>query len=285
MLKLVYQQNEVIAMIYDGKTSDTTNRETDRFLQINSAGNQNVTGDEITVIRENGRLDYHILLVCGGELVALHRKQPYKLRAGGLVVYAPNEAQSYTLGHGCKTLWCHFGGTVCREVLESCDIESGIYRLSKSKPVVDAFSELVSQFHQPSKMKHTNASLLKLLYCISDAISFSSGSENDNVILPTLTYMAQNYDREITLEELAKSSGYSKSHFEHTFIKTTGTTPMKYLNSIRLKTAYEMVTSTSLPIKDIALSCGFKDALYFSRRFREAYDISPKQLRETYLLR
>ncbi len=86
--------------------------------------------------------------------------------------------------------------------------------------------------------------------------------------------MNANYQKPITLAELAEKAGYSKSRFSHLFSEITGTTPKQYLNNVRLQVSCELL-STGLTVAEIADRCGFNDPLYYSRIFKKKYGLSP----------
>ena len=113
---------------YDGSINDVTNFKTYKYLKINSAGFQNAPRG-YTVIRKKGRLDYHILLITSGSCNVLHNDKTYKLTAGNLVIYAPQEEQKYSFTANSTTMWCHFTGTVSDEIMTDAKLESGIYFL------------------------------------------------------------------------------------------------------------------------------------------------------------
>ncbi len=262
-----------------GNLYDTTNFTTDRYLQINSCGFQNVSAGYM-VIRENGRYDYHILLMNSGTCEVLHKDKLYALTAGNLVIYAPNEKQQYTFRSESTTLWCHFNGTIIKELLESCDVTSGVYFLNSNKIIFEAYSNVIQRFHQPGRERFANASLLELIYSISNSVTHpAQKDQREEIVLPILAYINANYNKQISLDELAKLSGYSKSRFSHIFSEITGVTPMKYLNDIRLKVSCEMLSSTDYHIADIAFSCGFNDPLYYSKMFKNKYNVTPTQYR------
>lgn len=268
----------VIFMLYDGNKFDTTDKKSDRFLEINSCGLQNVKSG-YTVVRKNGRKDYHILLILNGKCSVLHNGRTYGLDSGNFVIYAPNEEQKYTFTAEGTSLWCHFGGSAVAEILDECAIGSGIYFCAESENVSAAFTDMIRNFHLPCKTRLANADLLSLLYHISDTIANPGESDCRNAIIPVLTYISVNYSKKLSLDFLAEMSGYSKSRFSHIFSKAVKTSPIKYQNEIRLKTAYEMLLSTGLPVSEIALSCGFNDVFYFSRLFKKKYGIPPSALR------
>ena len=269
-------------MIYDGNINDTTNFTTNKFLQINSCGFQNTSSD-FCVVRKKGRLDYHILLIDSGMCEVLHNGILYTLNAGNLVLYAPHEEQKYTIKSGSTTLWCHFTGTAVNEILQSCNITSGVYFFNQRKGISEAYAELIKRFHIPGRKDFANASFLELIYNIKDAQLFQNiNEEKHDLLQPVLTYINMNYDKPITVDMLAKQLGYSKSRFSHIFSETMGTTPIKHINDIRLNSACEMLSSTNLSISTIAFNCGFNDPLYFSKLFFKKYKTTPSEYRKSH---
>ena len=262
----------------DGNAKDTTNFTTDKYLQINSCGFQSAS-IPTTVIQKKGRVDYHILLIDSGECEVLHNDKLHMLKRGNLVIYAPNEEQKYSFYSGCSSIWCHFGGTLVEELFNSCNLSSGVYYLNSDRKVSDSFSSLIQRFHMSDRQTLVNASLLELIYHISNASVLSEQSRNSDTITQTLTYININYNKQLSLDELAKIAGYSKSRFAHLFSEIVGMSPIKYQNDIRLKNSCELLTSTNLTIAEIAQSCGFGDPLYFSRIFKKKHKISPTEYR------
>jgi len=264
--------------IWDGNKNDTTNFKVESFLKINSCGFQTLQKGS-TIVRKKGRYDYHFLLINSGECEVLHKGENCTLTSGNLVLYAPYEEQRYTFLTDCTSLWCHFGGHILEELFDSLDMKSGVYFLTPDKKIFDSFSSVIQRFNQPEREKYANASLLELIYEISDA-GFHETGDRSEVILPILTYLNMNYQKDITLEKLAEKSGYSKSRFSHIFSEMTGTTPIKYQNGIRLKVSAEMLLSTNHTVSEIAISCGFSDPLYYSKLFKKAYGVSPTEYRK-----
>ena len=108
--------------IWNGKIKDMTDFATDEFLKVNSCGFQNIT-QPFTVVRENGRQDYHFLLITGGKGEAFHNGKKHPVSAGNLVIYEPNEKQQYLFEKNCTSLWCHFSGTAVEEIFKNQNIK------------------------------------------------------------------------------------------------------------------------------------------------------------------
>jgi transcriptional regulator GlxA family with amidase domain len=59
----------------------------------------------------------------------------------------------------------------------------------------------------------------------------------------------------------------------------TGQTPADYLNSIRLNKSYQYLTQGTYPtVSATARALGFRDTVYFSRKFREHFGILPSEV-------
>lgn len=265
-------------MIYDGNKLDITDYFSNRFLSINSCGYQN-TPIEFSVIRKNGNKNYHIVFVADGNVEVFHKGKSFVLGQGSLVIYAPNEKQFYKRFANSMTLWCHFSGTAVNEILESCNIKSGVYFFKQYANISESFANMIRNYNLPMRSNYAITFLLELLFDISSAIEKMQEKDNKKSIIPILSYININYNKNISLKLLAKKFGYSKSRLSHIFSAATNTTPIKYQKDIRLKTAAEMLLSSNLQVAEIATSCGFEDALYFSKLFKKRYGTSPSEFR------
>lgn len=266
--------------IHDGSVSDRTNFSSDRYLQINSCGFHNILSEQ-TILRRDGRKDYHILMVVNGRSRVWYENAFYDLEKGNFVIYTPGEKQEYINFPGTTTLWCHFCGSIVGEVFDELKLSGGVYFIPPNNNITEVFTDMIRNFHQEERKKFSNAYLLELLYHIADGTKNSYQRKYDKMLVPILTFINANYNKQITLEALAEKTGYSKSRFSHIFSEFTGTTPIKYLNEIRLKNACELLCSTNLTINNIAFSCGFCDQLYFCRQFRKKYNMSPSEYRKS----
>ena len=54
---------------------------------------------------------------------------------------------------------------------------------------------------------------------------------------------------------------------------------MDYVIRLRLKNAATLLEHSSIGITEIAFQCGFNDSNYFSRKFRDMMDVSPRDYR------
>jgi len=92
-------------------------------------------------------------------------------------------------------------------------------------------------------------------------------------------YMKNNYMKELTLESLAKTFGYSPTYLSRMFQKYAKTNYKAYLDSIRLEYAVKELMNTKQGIGEIALNNGFPNSKAFVKVFKKRYGVLPSEYR------
>ncbi|GGD51181.1 AraC family transcriptional regulator [Emticicia aquatilis] len=95
-------------------------------------------------------------------------------------------------------------------------------------------------------------------------------------------YMKANYNKEITLEDIAKIVNMAEVSFSRFIKKCTGKTFVDSLNDIRLGHATRLLIETTFTISEISSKCGYNNLSYFNRVFKKKHEITPKEFRENY---
>jgi transcriptional regulator GlxA family with amidase domain len=105
---------------------------------------------------------------------------------------------------------------------------------------------------------------------------------HDNRIRHALTFIHQNINKKIYLEALATETCVSKDHLIRIFKKATGETPANYITRKKLERAELLLTTTIIPVKNIATELGYDDISYFIRIFRKHSNMSPQEYRNAH---
>ena len=95
-----------------------------------------------------------------------------------------------------------------------------------------------------------------------------------------LSFIRENFDKQITLSDMAKNADMSAKYFGTFFKNMTEKTPMEYLNEYRIEKASRKLLYTDASVTDVAFSCGFNDLSYFIKTFKKIHKISPGQYRK-----
>ena len=135
--------------------------------------------------------------------------------------------------------------------------------------------ELMSILNELSTSK--NLRLLSDETFIDNKISY-----NSRRIQAVFEFMRGNFDKEVTLTEVAKIAGMTDVSFSRFIKKRTGKTFIDSLNEIRLGHAARRLIDTTETISEIAYKCGFNNLSYFNRLFKSKKKCTPKQFREEF---
>lgn len=109
--------------------------------------------------------------------------------------------------------------------------------------------------------------------------SFGKAQRDNARIKEMLSFIQADYDRELTIEDIASACAISASECIRCFRATINTTPIAYLKSYRLQQAAIKLQLTTDKISVIAESCGFQEMSYFARAFKEVYGCTPSEYR------
>lgn len=94
-----------------------------------------------------------------------------------------------------------------------------------------------------------------------------------------ISYIEDHYREPVTLEEIAAKSDISVRHLNRIFRAYYQTTPMTYIQRLRLEQACTLLRETRHSITEISYICGFNDSNYLTRQFKKTYGLSPKAFR------
>lgn len=95
-----------------------------------------------------------------------------------------------------------------------------------------------------------------------------------------LKYLEDNYKNQISLQQAADICNLSVYHFSRLFSNTIGQTFTKYINTLRINAAEELLTNDTLSISFIALDCGFESIRSFNRVFKSIKGVTPSEFRK-----
>ncbi|BAY84132.1 AraC family two component transcriptional regulator [Calothrix parasitica NIES-267] len=93
-------------------------------------------------------------------------------------------------------------------------------------------------------------------------------------------FIEANYQKGITLSDVAEAVGYSAAYLTNRVAKITGETVNSWIVKRRMSAARYLLKNTSLNIEQIATNVGYQNACHFSRQFRQHHKIPPQAWRK-----
>lgn len=106
------------------------------------------------------------------------------------------------------------------------------------------------------------------------SLSVRLGTRNEHLIR-AVGYIESHVEDDIDLNDCARFTGVSRRQLERLFQRYLDSTPLQYLNKVRLQHARSLLTETDLSVMEVAVACGFGSSSYFSKVFRQRYGVSP----------
>lgn len=96
----------------------------------------------------------------------------------------------------------------------------------------------------------------------------------------TIDYININFKHNLTLELLANNIGISTGHLTRQFKKEVGSTIFDFIKEKRFKEAKVLLLNTNLPIQYISEYVGYSDNNYFSKLFKDTFNVTPSEFRK-----
>lgn len=198
----------------------------------------------------------------------------FLLRPGYWHSYRPNRDTGWT------EYYIGFNGPTFREAVDKFFPDMrGPIEVGFSATLVDLFEQAL--FYAERQCEQTMTILESIVMHMLALINYNLSTRNkaDDKMVQAINsvkqYMANHLSEQIDIQELAKELGMSYTWLRRTFRKNTGMPPAQYLQQLRIHSSMYFLRNTALPIKNIALDCGFKTSEYYCTVFQESIGMSP----------
>ena len=149
----------------------------------------------------------------------------------------------------------------------------------KSEHILKLFKDLEKIWtlkHKFYKLESINL-VYNILTTLLEQFDNYLPSDKKEKIQPALDYIAENYNKPITNNELADLLGISTVYFRKLFSVTMGISPISYIQQLRIKKAKEMLKSDYSKISVISETVGYANIYHFSKMFKQITGYSPAE--------
>lgn len=210
----------------------------------------------------------------------------YPIKADYILIAKPGQRRCSKLPF--YTMWIKFAADgILAEKLNATPM---YFAAIHSDRIKELLSKLIILYDNENDELSFYSILLELLQIILED-SFSpegSVSFNASIADKAKQYIDENYQKPITLNDIASMVSLSPNHFHTIFKSTCGISPHKYLILRRISAAKEMLWTTERKIPEIAEKCGFGCQQYFTKVFKQETGSTPgiyrKNLQKRYFL-
>jgi AraC family transcriptional regulator len=166
------------------------------------------------------------------------------------------------------------------KVIEKCSLNDPVISQIGMALLAELDSEGLSGRLYAESLANVLAVHLLRHYTAADARAqkFTGGLSGPKLRAVT-DFIGDNYERDLSLAELARAAGMSTFHFAREFKRTTGTTPHQYLIKFRVERAKALLAESRMPLVEVGFRSGFSHQSHFSRLFRRLTGTTPLSYR------
>lgn len=111
-------------------------------------------------------------------------------------------------------------------------------------------------------------------------IQSKRSEKSGSVIEEAMRYIRENYNRDISLDEVSREVNISPYYFSKLFKDSTEQNFIEYLTNLRMDKAKELLLTTDSSMKEICSMVGYADPNYFSRTFKKNIGVTPTEYKE-----
>ncbi len=241
---------------------------------------------------ESGRIleEYQLLYITEGRgkfrCETLGRNKPAHVESGMMFLLFPGEWHSYhpDLQTGWKEYWIGFNGHFVDNLIEKGFFSKArpVFKVNIHEDIVALYNEAINAaVKQESGFQQFLAGIVGRLLSLAYFYDRNSQFEESDMarkISQAKVIIQDNYT-DISPEDLASRLCVSYSTFRKTFKEYTGFSPARYISEVRMSKAKELLTNTSVSIKEVAYRVGYNNHDYFFTAFRHMTGRTPAEYR------
>ena len=141
-------------------------------------------------------------------------------------------------------------------------------------PMLDRAVELLQHGKDKTATGYLNAVIGELL----EVLPLEASKDiSEDMTMKILSYCAEHYAEEISVQNVAEALYISQSYVSKIFANNLKYSFREYINQLRIENAKELLQNTNMRIVDIMFACGFKNQSSFNRVFRSCCGVSPRE--------
>lgn len=235
---------------------------------------------------------FHYVISGRGTLYA--NEQTYHIEGGRGFLIVPDQTTTYVADTDdpWEYTWIEFDGLRVSESLSLAGLSptQPVYTPQNHEAGLALQEQMMYIVNHPqdSPVRQIGNGFLFLDQLVQSSVARRLPSQRrlrDFYMKEALSFIEQNYQRDISIEEIAAFCGLNRSYFGKVFRDSMGESPQAFLLHYRMARAAQMLKETTLPIGTISTMVSYANQLHFSRAFKSVYGVAPRTYRQTHFIR
>ena len=241
---------------------------------------------------EKGRIlqEYQINYITEGSGIFETSEDQFQVVPGSILILRPGIWHRYKPdpNTGWNEHYIGLNGDFCSHLFQEGFFQTGkpVIYVCFQESLLNLFFEIIQSVKE-EKTGHQQVSAATTILLLSKILSVTrnqefAGKTIERTIRKACLYFRENLNTKVNIEKLASDLNVGYSYFRQMFRKYTGISPTQYHLSLRIQKAKDLLVSSNLSFKEIAIELGFESYFYFSRIFKGKTGESPKEFRKVH---
>lgn len=248
------------------------------------------------VVQREGYISNHAIsmVLAGEQRIITYEEEVITARAGELL-FIPRGVYYVTdllpKEGNFESVLFYFDDDIIRAFLTNTSVQEvdrdkvpGYLKFTTTPPL-QSFVEATLQIYEQHRLRAKGVLELKILELLL-LLNHQSGAQTFANFLFRLTlpkkrniksFMQENYDKPLKVEDYAYLTGRSMSTFRRDFKAYFDITPQQWLKEQRLEKALLLLNKQEMSVTEVAYEVGYENISYFIRAFKDKAGLSPKQ--------
>lgn len=235
------------------------------------------------------QIDYYLLhYIIEGEGYFIMDGVKHHLKKGDGFFISPYRDNNYYPDENNPWVyrWVGFNGTECKKIVKMSGFYDDNYTFSYDfeQGLQNNFSDIYLSFKKGdyfSSLGFLYQVFGKLIKKYED-VSNKPNTPREIYTNKAIEFIEENYNKDISIAEIAKSLNIDRSHFFKTFRDVMNISPQQYLLNYRLGKSQDLLRKSTFSISAISSLVGFSSPEYYSKIFKKYIGITPNDFRGKY---
>lgn len=211
-----------------------------------------------------------------------------RVKEGDVFLLFPGEWHTYHPNPqiGWKQYWIGFKGRNMDDRVAAGFLSAGksVYHIGYSTQIISLYKDAIqAAMEEKAYMQQLLAGivnhLIGLMYALERNIILNKNTAHVDMVMRAQQYIRESLESTLSIQDIAERLGVSYSTLRKQFKDYTGLSPAIYQQDLKLQRAKELLTTTSLSIKEIAYRLNFDSPDYFSAKFKIKTGRKPSEMR------
>ena len=215
----------------------------------------------------------------------------YPVSKGQAVLIMPYQVHNFEMSEGCRLLDVTFSEelvSTLAKVIGAHTPRTSVF--TPQKDTLEYFcSQMISLFGENSRLckyispPSRRLKVKGLLYALEseflDQVPLDKNEDYSNIVTHLLQYISENFRSNISLSDIAASTGYNYHYLSRSLNNAVGIGFKQLLNMHRVLYAFRLLRDTDISVTEASFESGFQSVRSFNHTFVKIYGCTPREMR------